>query len=665
MRFHLTAPYQPAGDQPKAIQSLTQGLQEGQKAHTLLGVTGSGKTFTVANVIQQVARPTLVVSHNKTLAAQLYTEFKTFFPENAVEYFVSYYDYYQPEAYIPSTGVYIEKELAINEEIEKMRLRTVSTLLSGRRDVLVVASVSCIYGLSNPAEFGKTVRHIKVGNSIDRDAFLLQLVELLYTRNEEKFARGNFRARGDTVDLFLAYGEAAYRFFFFGDEIEAIHEIDPKEGTMIRELSQATIYPANLFVTSKSDIEEAIVAIEEELNKQVRFFLKEGKKEEAERLEERTRLDIDMMREVGYCSGIENYSRFFDRRQSGQRPYCLFDYFPQDYLLIIDESHVTIPQIKGMWGGDHARKRHLIDHGFRIPSAMDNRPLHLGEFETLIHQVIYVSATPAPYELQGSEGLIVEQIIRPTGLLDPEIEVVPTKHQIDHLLEAIHQRIALDQRILITTLTKKMAEKLQKHLEHHQIHSAYLHSEVKTLDRIHILEKLRAGTIDVLVGVNLLREGLDLPEVSLLAIMDADKEGFLRNTSSLIQTIGRVARHTEGKVYMYADKVTPSMEQAIHETQRRREKQMHYNQRHHITPSPIVKKETSFAGKKTQKRREYPTPEEEPLPQAAEPTPTYTTQATQRQKITALEKQMKKAAQEMDFLKAHKLKEALDQLQAD
>ncbi|MEM9738184.1 MAG: excinuclease ABC subunit UvrB [Bacteroidota bacterium] len=659
MQFNLTSPYQPTGDQPNAIQQLVEGINRQDKAQTLLGVTGSGKTFTIANLIQEVKRPTLIISHNKTLAAQLYAEFSSFFPNNAVEYFVSYYDYYQPEAYLPTTDVYIEKELTINAEIEKLRLRTASSLLSGRRDVIVVSSVSCIYGLSNPADFGQHVLFYNVGDIIDRDEFLLQLVDLLYHRNEESFGHGSFRVRGDTVDVFLAYGDQAYRFFFFGDEIEAIQEIDPEKGTQIANLKRVSIYPANLFVTSKSSIDSAILEIEKELIKQVRFFLKEGKTEEAERLEERTKLDIDMMKEIGYCSGIENYSRFFDKRQPGQRPYCLLDYFPTDFLLVIDESHVTIPQLRGMWGGDHARKRHLVDYGFRIPAAMDNRPLNFQEFESLRSQVVYVSATPSSYELEDSGGLVVEQLIRPTGLLDPKITIVPTKHQIDHLLDAIQGRIKKKERVLITTLTKKMAEELSKYLLRVGVRCRYIHSEIKTLERVTILEGLRIGEFDVLVGVNLLREGLDLPEVSLVAIINADKEGFLRNTSSLIQTIGRAARNVNGEVFMYADIVTKSMKQAIQETERRRIKQIAYNDKYGITPTSVHQAKQNLLQRANYDTASYRNDHQK---EVADPETSYDKKQFTAKDIQKIERQMEEAAKKMDYVEAERLKNILDGL---
>ena len=589
MDFELTNKYQPTGDQPKAICQLVDGIRRGDPSQTLLGVTGSGKTFTIANVIQEVQKPILVLSHNKTLAAQLYGEFKQFFPKNAVEYFISYYDYYQPEAFLPSTGVYIEKDLSINEEIEKLRLKTTSSLLTGRRDVIVVASVSCIYGIGNPEEIGKSVIKLKIGQKISRNQLLFQFVNILYSRTEEEFKRGNFRVKGDTVDIFIAYGDFAYRLYFWEDEIEAIQQIDPKSGKKISEESVITIFPANLFVTGKDLLQEVLIEIQDDLVKQVDLYESEGHFTEAKRLKERTEFDMEMMRELGYCSGVENYSRYFDRRKPGDRPFCLLDYFPDDYLMIIDESHVTIPQISAMWGGDRSRKVNLVEYGYRLPAALDNRPLSFHEFESLQHQIIYVSATPADYELKASEGVIIEQIIRPTGLLDPKIMVRPSLNQIDDLMEEIDETVKKDERVLITTLTKRMAEELTRFLERASIRCRYIHSEVDTLERVEILRELRLGTFDVLVGVNLLREGLDLPEVSLVAILDADKEGFLRNVRSLVQTIGRAARNQDGRVIMYADTITKSMEIAINETNQRRSLQMDYNKANGITPKTILK----------------------------------------------------------------------------
>lgn len=593
MDFHLTSEYLPTGDQPEAIAELSKGVEDGMTHQTLLGVTGSGKTFTMANVIQKVKRPTLILSHNKTLAAQLYSEFKSFFPENSVQYFVSYYDYYQPEAYIPSSDKYIEKDLMINEQIEKLRLSTVAALLSGRRDVVVVSSVSCIYGMGNPDDFSQTVINIKVGDRISRNAFLRKLVDSLYNRTEIELRHGQFRVKGDTVDIMLSFEDIQLRVIFWGDEIEKIETIDPVSGGVISEMEGFNIYPANIFVSSKERTASAIDNIALDLGAQCEFFRKEGKLLEAERLYERVTYDLEMIKELGHCSGIENYSRYFDGREPGMRPFCLLDYFPKDYLTIIDESHVTLPQIRGMNGGDLSRKMNLVEYGFRLPAAIDNRPLKFEEFEKLTNQVIYVSATPGDYELMQTEGVFTEQVIRPTGLLDPEIEIRPTMNQIDDLMEQIQERIERDERVLVTTLTKRMAEELDEHLRKWGVKSAYIHSDVDTLERIRILEDLRQGVYDVLIGVNLLREGLDLPQVSLVAILDADKEGFLRNHRSLTQTAGRAARNVNGKVIMYADKVTDSMKKTIEETERRRAKQMAYNINHNISPTPIVKKSSS------------------------------------------------------------------------
>jgi excinuclease ABC subunit B len=589
MPFELKSPFQPTGDQPAAIKKLVQGVNEGLPAQTLLGVTGSGKTFTMANVIQQTQKPTLIVSHNKTLVAQLYGEFKHFFPNNSVQYFVSYYDYYQPEAFIPSSNTYIEKDLNINEEIEKMRLQTSSALQSGRRDVIVVASVSCIYGAGNPNDFEDNIIRIERGQKIARNTLLQALVSSLYSRTTADFKRGTFRVKGDTVDVFLAYDDVALRIGFFGNEIEDIETIDPMTGQRIEVMENAAIFPAQLFVTPKDRLNQAIIHIQDDMVAQVEYFKSIGKSLEAKRLQERTEFDLEMMRELGYCSGIENYSRYMDGREQGQRPFCLIDYFPDDFLMIVDESHVTLPQVRAMYGGDRSRKVNLVDYGFRLPAAMDNRPLKFDEFESVTNQVVYVSATPADYEIDKSEGVIVEQVIRPTGLLDPLIEVRPCVNQVDDLLEQIDERIQMGDRVLVTTLTKRMAEELDKYIRNLGISATYIHSEVKTLDRVEILDRLRAGDIDVLIGVNLLREGLDLPEVSLVAILDADKEGFLRSERSLVQTVGRAARNVNGKVIMYADKITESMRRTIEETERRRLVQMKYNEEHGITPQTSIR----------------------------------------------------------------------------
>ncbi|WP_144604077.1 excinuclease ABC subunit UvrB [Algoriphagus algorifonticola] len=662
MEFRLTSDYQPTGDQPQAIEELARGVNEGEKAQVLLGVTGSGKTFTVANLIQQVQKPTLVLSHNKTLAAQLYGEFKQFFPENAVEYFISYYDYYQPEAFIPSSGTYIEKDLSINEEIEKLRLSATSALLTGRRDVIVVASVSCIYGIGNPEEFAKNVIRIQEGDRIPRNQLLFKLVDILYSRTHQELTHGTFRVKGDTVDIFVAYADWGYRIFFWGDEIEAIQRIDPQSGKKLNDEKIISIFPANLFVTGRDTIQTAIKEIQDDMVAQVNFFEKEGKFMEAKRLQERTEFDLEMIRELGYCSGVENYSRYFDRRSPGMRPFCLLDYFPDDFLMVIDESHVTVPQVRAMWGGDRSRKVNLVDFGFRLPSALDNRPLKFDEFQDLTNQVVYVSATPADYELSLTEGVVVEQIIRPTGLLDPTIEVRPSLNQIDDLLEEIDQTIKTDARVLVTTLTKRMAEELQKYLERAGVKSRYIHSEVKTLDRVEILRELRLGVFDVLVGVNLLREGLDLPEVSLVAILDADKEGFLRNERSLVQTIGRAARNSEGRVIMYADKITESMQMAIDETKRRRALQIAYNEEHGITPTTVIKSRDKIMGqtkvadsKKNAKVYAEPMPSESQL--AADPVVQYLSKEKLEKLIAQTQKQMEKAAKELNFMEAARLRD--------
>ncbi|GAB4029359.1 excinuclease ABC subunit UvrB [Spirosoma gilvum] len=664
MSFKLTSEFQPTGDQPKAIHQLIKGINEGEPSQVLLGVTGSGKTFSIANVIAQTNRPTLVLSHNKTLAAQLYGEFKQFFPENAVEYFISYYDYYQPEAYIATTNTYIEKDLAINEEIDKLRLAATSALMSGRRDVIVVASVSCIYGMGNPEEFKNNVVRIGVGERMSRNQFLHQLVSILYSRTEAEFQRGNFRVKGDTVDLYVAYADFAYRVIFFGDEIETIQRIDPSTGKKLSSESMVTIFPANLFVTSGDTLKGAIHEIQDDLVAQIRYFESEFREQEATRIRERTEFDLEMMRELGYCSGIENYSRYFDHRKPGQRPFCLLDYFPDDYLLVIDESHVTIPQIRAMWGGDRSRKTALVDYGFRLPSAMDNRPLTFQEFEDLSGQTIFVSATPSDYELRRSEGVVVEQLIRPTGLLDPEIEVRPSLNQIDDLLESIDSRIKQGERVLVTTLTKRMAEELTKYLDRVGIKTRYIHSEVKTLDRVEILRDLRLGNFDVLVGVNLLREGLDLPEVSLVAIMDADKEGFLRDIRSLIQTIGRAARNANGKVIMYADTITGSMQKAIDETNRRRAIQMEYNTDNNITPTTVLKSREAIMGQTkvadSKVKHFYVEPEEIRI--AADPIVQYMGKGDLEKMIIETQSKMERAAKDLDFLEAARLRDELFQL---
>lgn len=666
MEFKLVSDYKPTGDQPQAITKLVEGIKRGEDSQVLLGVTGSGKTFTVANVLAQLNRPTLILSHNKTLAAQLYGEFKQFFPENAVEYFISYYDYYQPEAFIATTNTYIEKDLAINAEIEKLRLATVSSLMSGRRDVIVVASVSCIYGAGNPNEYKQSIMQAAVGQIVSRNQFLYRLVEILYSRTEAEFTRGTFRVKGDTVDIFPGYADFAYRFIFFGDEIEEIQRIDPNNGKKLSSEKQIAIFPANLFVTGRDVLLQAIDEIQDELTDQIKYFTSDLRLTEAERIKERTEFDLEMMRELGYCSGIENYSRYFDKRKPGQRPFCLLDYFPDDYLLVVDESHVTMPQIRAMWGGDRSRKESLVEYGFRLPSAMDNRPLKFQEFEELAGQTIFVSATPADYEIRRTDGVVVEQIIRPTGLLDPEIEVRPSINQIDDLLEEIHKRVDKKERVLVTTLTKRMAEELSKYLDKVGIKGRYIHSEVKTLDRVEILRELRLGVFDVLVGVNLLREGLDLPEVSLVAIMDADKEGFLRDIRSLIQTIGRAARNENGKVLMYADRITGSMQKAIDETNRRRAIQMAYNEANGIVPKTVLKskeaimEQTSIADSKLNTKGYYI--ESEQINIAADPIVGYMTKPQLEKLIEETQRKMERAAKDLDFLEAARFRDELLQL---
>lgn len=653
--FELIADYKPTGDQPEAIRQLTQGVLDGVPAQTLLGVTGSGKTYTIANVIKNINKPTLVLSHNKTLAAQLYGEFKSFFPNNAVEYYVSYYDYYQPEAYIPSTDTYIEKDLAINDEIDKLRLAATSALLSGRKDVVVVSSVSCIYGMGNPAAFYNNVIELKRGKILDRNVLLRNLVDSLYTRNDLNLERGNFRVKGDTVDIYLAYTDNLLRVTFWDDEIDALEEIDPISCMRMGEFEEYRIYPANLFMTTKESTIAAIHQIEDDLHRQVEYFQEIGKPYEAKRLYERVTYDMEMIRELGHCSGIENYSRYFDGREAGTRPYCLLDFFPDDFLIVIDESHVSVPQINAMYGGDRARKKNLVEYGFRLPAAMDNRPLKFEEFQQLAKQVIYVSATPADYELQQSEGIVVEQVIRPTGLLDPIIEVRPSLNQVDDLMEEIQQRVERDERVLVTTLTKRMAEELTDYLLKHDIRTKYIHSDVDTLERVQIMDELRAGMFDVLVGVNLLREGLDLPEVSLVAILDADKEGFLRSHRSLTQTVGRAARNINGKAIMYADRITDSMHKTIYETNRRREKQLLYNETHGITPQQIVKgrKMTDLIaakGESNVEQRAYIEPEHHSL--AADPIIEYMTREQLEKSIERSRKLMQEAAKRLDFIEA-------------
>ncbi len=660
MKFELHSDFKPTGDQPKAIQKLAEGVNDGETFQTLLGVTGSGKTFSIANVIEQTQRPTLVLSHNKTLAAQLYGEFKQFFPNNRVEYFVSYYDYYQPEAYMPTSNTYIEKDLSINEDIEKLRLSTTSALMSGRNDVIVIASVSCIYGMGNPETFAQSVIVLKTGETISRNQLLYEFVEIMYSRTEAEFKRGNFRVKGDTVDIYPAYLDHAYRISFWGDEIEEIHSIDPISGKKISSEPSLSIFPANIFVTGRDTLHDVIKEIQGDLMKHVSLLESEGKFPEAKRVLERTEFDLEMMRELGYCSGIENYSRYFDKRRPGQRPFCLLDYFPKDFLLVVDESHVTLPQIRAMWGGDRARKVNLVEYGFRLPAAMDNRPLTFQEFEDIIGQTIYVSATPSDYELEKTDGVVVEQIIRPTGLLDPLIEVRPSLNQIDDLLEEIDLTIKKNERVLITTLTKRMAEELTTYLVNIDVKTRYIHSEVDTLDRVEILRQLRLGEFDVLVGVNLLREGLDLPEVSLVVIFDADKEGFLRNMKSMIQTIGRAARNSNGHVIMYADKMTGSMQQAIDETHRRRMIQIEYNTKHGITPTTVIKSKDAIlmqtsAADSSRKAKDYYLEEKPSI--AADPVVQYMNKDQLQKLADKLKKDMEKAAKDMDFMEAARLRD--------
>ena len=657
--FKIVSEYQPTGDQPEAIKQLTQGLGNGSTYQTLLGVTGSGKTFTMANVIEQVQRPALVLSHNKTLAAQLYSEMKQFFPENAVEYFVSYYDYYQPEAYLPVSNTYIEKDLSINKDIEKLRLSTTSSLLSGRRDVIVVSSVSCLYGIGNPADFHANVTKVMKGETIGRNVFLRKLVDALYSRNEIEFNRGNFRVKGDSVDVFPAYADIAYRIVFWGDDIEDIYSFDPVGGGTIEMMDMAVIYPANMFVTTKERMQQAIHQIQDDLVKQVDFFQGIGKPLEAKRILERVEYDLEMMRELGYCPGIENYSRYFDGRIAGSRPFCLLDYFPKDFVTIIDESHVTLPQIKAMFGGDRSRKINLVEYGWRLPAAIDNRPLTFDEFESVVDQIVFVSATPADYELVKSEGVVVEQVIRPTGLLDPIIEIRPSINQIDNLMHEIHLRIERNERVLVTTLTKRMAEELSAYLANMGVKTRYIHSDVDTLDRIQILEDLRKGEFDVLVGINLLREGLDLPEVSLVAILDADKEGFLRSERSLTQTAGRAARNLNGMVIMYADKITNSMQRTIDSTNKRREKQLKYNIENNITPTQIIKAAREIVGYASIGMKVKAYGGDEPTNLAADPVVQYMTPEALEKAIVKIKKEMEAAAKELDFYEAARLRDEM------
>lgn len=663
MKFQLESDFKPTGDQPQAIQELSDGLRNGEASQVLLGVTGSGKTFTVANVIQEVQRPTLILSHNKTLAAQLYGEFKQFFPNNAVEYFVSYYDYYQPEAFIPVSGTYIEKDLSINDEIEKLRLSATSSLLSGRRDIIVVASVSCIYGIGNPEEFNNNVIELAQGQVIPRNKFLHRLVGSLYARTEAEFNRGNFRVKGDTVDVFPAYADKAFRIHFWGDEIEEIESFDPYSNERLEQFDRVTIYPANIFVTSKGNLQRAIHEIQDDLTDRVQFFKDVARPLEAKRIEERTNFDLEMIRELGYCSGIENYSRYLDGRQPGTRPFCLLDYFPDDFLMVIDESHVTVPQISAMYGGDRSRKENLVEYGFRLPAALDNRPLKFEEFQGLTGQTLYVSATPADFELEESGGIVVEQVIRPTGLLDPQIDVRPSVNQVDDLLEEIQQRVEKEERVLVTTLTKRMAEELTKYLLRYDVRTRYIHSDVDTLERVEIMRDLRLGIFDVLVGVNLLREGLDLPEVSLVAILDADKEGFLRSERSLTQTAGRAARNINGLVVMYADKMTDSMQRTIDETNRRREKQMAYNKEHGITPTPLKKSKEQILGQTTVSAYSSKVVESEKAAAVADPVLQFMNAEQLKKAIQHSRKEMEKAAKELDFIAAAKYRDELQELE--